>query len=326
MLIDTEVKMKWLKQTKAYYIEKGYVFTKIGEEFIVKTSDLPKGSHKKVRVKCDTCGEIIEKTYRDYLKGQSYDDGFGDLCSKCSYKRAYMQNLKKNGGIGLQSAKIKEKVKQTNLERYGEEYPMMNKEVYKKVRSTQNDKYGGIGMASNLTRKKIEETNLFTYGVKNPSQSEEIKNKKKNTYMQHYGVEHPFKIPEIVSKAVLKARDTLNKNNNVPMSKEEKEIIKLLEEIYGKENCFPSYLVSPLTFDCLLVLGEDKIDVEYDGWYWHKDRQDYDRRRNYKVISLGYKVLRIKSNNLLPTKEEIQNAVNYLTKEKHNYTEIILDI
>lgn len=69
-----------------------------------------------------------------------------------------------------------------------------------------------------------------------------------------------------------------------------------------------------------------KIDVEYDGWYWHKDRVQQDRRRNNFLIGRGYKVLRIKSTFQLPTNEQIIDAVDYLINTHHNYKEIILDI
>ena len=70
----------------------------------------------------------------------------------------------------------------------------------------------------------------------------------------------------------------------------------------------------------------EKIDVEYDGWYWHKDTEERDKKRNYKVLNLGYKILRIKSKFLLPTEGQIKLAVEYLTNENHHYTEIVLDI
>ena len=68
------------------------------------------------------------------------------------------------------------------------------------------------------------------------------------------------------------------------------------------------------------------IDVDYDGWHWHKNKQEYDKRRNYWVVDQGYKILRIRSNNLLPTHEQIKEAVDYLVKGNHTLTYIDLDI
>ena len=74
------------------------------------------------------------------------------------------------------------------------------------------------------------------------------------------------------------------------------------------------------------ILDGKKIDVEYDGWYWHKDNQERDKRRNYKLLSLGYKILRIKAKREMPTKDDIKNAVNELLNNNKHYIEIILDI
>ena len=326
MLIDETVIVKWDQFTKKHYVDLGYCFTKIGDEFEVKVDDLPIKSHKKVKVKCDSCGKITEKEYRQYLISKQYEDGFGDLCSECSGKRFCLVLQNKYGGIGLASPTLKKKIQQTNIEKYGVHAPMMNQEVYKKVRKTQDRKYGGIGFGSSVTKNKINKVIKEQYNVDNISQSEEIKLKKENTCLEHYGVKHILQIPDVVNNVVSKAKETMTKNGTVPSSKFEKEICKQIVRIYGFDNCIPQYNVGPLIFDCLLIVNGVKIDVEYDGWYWHKNRIKSDRKRNYKVISLGYKVLRIKSNYKLPTDEQIIDAVNYLTLENHHYKEIVLDI
>lgn len=283
------------------------------------------GCHIRVKVKCDACGKEYLKEYREYLKGCKFDDGFGDWCYKCASKRRTNQTIKKYGGMGLQSPILKEKIVATNQEKYGCNYPMQNSDVYEKVRQTQEEKYGGIGMASKVTRNKIEATNMEIRGVRNPSQSEDIKRKKEETTLKHYGVPYIFQDPERMKDIIEKSRKTMWENKSIPTSKPEKTIVAMLEKIYGKENCTPGYLLTPLSFDCLLTINNVKIDVEYDGWYWHKDREEQDKRRNYKLLSLGYKILRIKSKNILPTEKQIVDAVNQLLNGK-NLIEIKLDI
>ena len=39
-----------------------------------------------------------------------------------------------------------------------------------------------------------------------------------------------------------------------------------------KNNCFPKYPFECYSFDCLVVIDKIKIDVEYDGLYWHKKK------------------------------------------------------
>ena len=78
----------------------------------------------------------------------------------------------------LQSQKVRDKCKSTNLERLGVEHPLQSQEV----------------------RNKSKATNLERFGVENPSQSEEIKDKKKATCLKNHGVEHPAQNAEISEK------------------------------------------------------------------------------------------------------------------------------
>ena len=55
-LITKTVKVKWNSSNKKHYIELGYKFTKIKDEFEVKIEHLTKGSNIKVKCICDGCG------------------------------------------------------------------------------------------------------------------------------------------------------------------------------------------------------------------------------------------------------------------------------
>lgn len=297
---------------------------KRGQKIEIVVEHLPHSSHKVVQIQCDYCGVKFEREYRHYLKGRR--EFPEDTCKDCAVKKIAKIHTKKYGGIGLASLQLKEKAQNTNKERYGDITPLQNKEIIEKAKKTCQEKYGGTGMGSLITRGKIESFNLQHYGVRNPSQREDIKRKKEETCFAHYGVKSFFGDPNRTEELTKKAKESLYKNGKTPSSKMEEGLNKLLIEIYGLENCFPSFLVSPLTFDCLLIVNNQKIDVEYDGWYWHKNTEERDRKRNYKVMSLGYKVLRVKSKFELPTKEQIQKAVDYLVNQGHHYKEIILDI
>ena len=70
------------------------------------------------------------------------------------------------------------------------------------------------------------------------------------------------------------------------------------------------------------MIGDDKFDFEYDGIYWHKNRKQKDAARNAVLMNEGYKIIRIKANNqdLLPTEQQILQAVDYLVKDNHRLT------
>jgi len=63
MLITKKVMVKWNSKTREHYESKGYIFTKSGDEFEVKTEDLSKGSRIPINVKCD-----CEDCKNPYLK------------------------------------------------------------------------------------------------------------------------------------------------------------------------------------------------------------------------------------------------------------------
>lgn len=101
---------------------------------------------------------------------------------------------------------------------------------------------------------------------------------------------------------------------------------KLLKEIFGEENCFPNYAYDRLNMDCLVKYNEVQIDFEYDGWYWHKNKIDKDKRRNYFLIKKGYKICRFYSEKAIPTREDVYEALQYLIRENHNLFIKKLDI
>jgi hypothetical protein len=107
--------------------------------------------------------------------------------------------------INSHSQKAINKRRDTNIEKYGTEFPSQNKMVKEKMRKTMMNKYG-VEFASqnetiknkivnsnkvNLekTKSKIRNTNLQKYGVITPAKNEDVKQKIKNTNLQKYGVE-----------------------------------------------------------------------------------------------------------------------------------------
>ena len=112
----------------------------------------------------------------------------------------------------------KQKLKQTNLEKYGVEHNWQNKEIRQKCLNTSIDRYGNCNNFN-----KIKQTNLEKYGVEYPIQNEDIANKLKmyniktygtpcifssttfkekikNTLIEKYGVDNPAKSNIIKAK------------------------------------------------------------------------------------------------------------------------------
>src|SRR5690606_27030880 len=80
----------------------------------------------------------------------------------------------------LQNPEILEKMKATNLEKWGVEWTSLNPEV----------------------RRKQEETCLANYGVRNPLQSSQVRDRIQDTLVERYGVDNPTKNVDILEKAL----------------------------------------------------------------------------------------------------------------------------
>ena len=98
----------------------------------------------------------------------------------------------------------------------------------------------------------------------------------------------------------------------------------MIESIFTNKEAILNYVCDRSIFDIALFIDENKIDIEYDGWYWHQDAQK-DRNRDEHFKLSGWKILRIKSGNKIPTKDQLIEAINRLIKNGYSYTEIVLD-
>lgn len=80
ILLEDNIKIKWVFRTSGYWKSKGYEFTGWGDEFEVSVFDLEPGSGKTVRCCCPMCGAEKETQWRYLLKwGHS-------KCMRCSFK------------------------------------------------------------------------------------------------------------------------------------------------------------------------------------------------------------------------------------------------
>ncbi len=112
--------------------------------------------------------------------------GYNKYCSpKCKYS----------------SIELKNKVKQTNLERYGAKAPGMNQDIKNKVKQTNLERYGYESHNSaEKVKEKKKQVCLKKYGVENVSNTEFVKEKRKKTFLERFGVDNPNMSEEIKKK------------------------------------------------------------------------------------------------------------------------------
>lgn len=358
---NQKLKVKWGTRNKNYYQSKGYSFTKMGEEFWVNVEDIMPTSSIKVKCICDYCGS--EFTRQNNTREQAIDNKFGELCYKCAHNVRMKEHNQIKYGVDIPSQtesakqynriigkqnyhKSNPKRQQTCLEKYGtrtyfgsqqfrdkiketlkHQYGVSNvsqlQEVKDKKRATAYRHYGvDYPMQSPEVRQKIQDTMVELYGYKNASQVPQFKEKKRQTCQLNFGVDYPMQSQEVREKSI----QTLIKTGNIPTSKPEQKLVKLLQDIYGYKSCKPSFPLGRLILDCNLTIYDIQIDIEYDGWYWHKNNQSYDRRRDWFVLTQNMKILRIKGNYQVPTKLQLQQIIGFLVCSQTKKQQIVMDI
>lgn len=266
-----KIEVKITARNRNHYREIGYDVN-VGDVIKICPDELTKGSHVKVKVKCDLCGKEYELQYKTYLKRLHPETG--TVCRDCLYVLA----------------------KQTWMEKYGVDHPCKTEEI----------------------KNRQKETFLKKYGVSSPMKSEELKQRQRQSMLDKYGRPYPLQVEEIRNKAC----NSYYIKNTQKCSKQQLEIYKMICDM-GLE-CELNYPYRGFSLDCMIKVDNVKIDVEYDGWFWHKNKQK-DLYRDQIMYNGEYKVLRIKSGKLVPEKSLLEKSIDKLITSSNNYEEIILD-
>jgi len=280
--VDIKIGGKNIKHYKAL----GYD-VKLFDVINVPVKELKRGSHARITVKCDYCGEKIKKYYKSLLSERDKSITKKDCCVKCIYK----------------------KNRETNLKLYGVENPMHRKEVRNKLRDTIMNLYGVENISQNLIyAKKIGETQKKFSEYKKKA----MLAKMKKTMLERYGETSPLKLEHVRKKRLEQS------------TKASSQQIKIYEMIKNEfDEIYINHIFSKLSLDIYIVFEKHKIDIEYDSWYWHNPLVD--RRRDEYVKSMGLKVLRIKSGHKLPRKNILLKKIYDLCNSDHSYSEIVLN-
>lgn len=171
MLLSKEVKIKWNAKIKKHYVDLGYSYTKMTDEFYVNVCDLTNGSSAIVEVKCDYCNENYFVKWESYLKCKNKSIIKKDCCGnpRCTGQKAHESLMKKYGVNSIwEIDEIREKRDKTNIEKYGCKNPFGNDDIKQKIKQYNLDNYGvEYSMQRPDVVKKSQETCLNKYGVIN---------------------------------------------------------------------------------------------------------------------------------------------------------------
>jgi hypothetical protein len=178
MLLDEYIIINITNKNKKYFKNKGYDITQNGK-YSIKIIDLPKGSHVRIRVKCDICNQEKEINYYDYYN-----------ITKDNTQLYYCYNCKNI------------KTKKTCIERYEVENVFQLEDVKNKIKETNNLLYNkDFAIQNDLIQNKSIQTNLKKHGVKFPTQNIKTINKQKQTNIERYGCEFTLNNENVKNKS-----------------------------------------------------------------------------------------------------------------------------
>ena len=285
----------------------------LGDKVLIPVYLLSKGSHERIKCKCEVCGKEKEIAYQKYKKNIK-NGGYYSCSSKCSQDKVKKTSLTKYGSeYYMKTDEYKKRAKETNLYKYGSEYYLGSDEGINKIKEVILEKYGVDNpFKSKVIQNKIKSTNLEKWGVDNPSKSEEIKNKIglktskvwNEKYKKYYKDNHDLNIVSYkdgvyeikcgkcnleygIHKFLLANRILLNTeictNCNVlrdGSSGYENELKDYVKSIYSGEIIENSRsIINPYELD--IYLPEIGIAIEFNGLYWHSDKY---KNENYHLI------------------------------------------
>jgi len=154
----------------------------MGEEFEVLVSDVLSTSSAKIIIECDYCGCQFENTVNNRHKAfKQNSTTLKDICKNksCLENKIKESNITKYGTEHhITSDVVKDKIKNTFNEKYNVDNPFQIEEVKRKIKNTNIEKYGTDSFVrTDMYKLKTKKTNLERYGFEFATQSEDIKKK-----------------------------------------------------------------------------------------------------------------------------------------------------
>lgn len=191
---------------------------------------------------------------------------------------------------------INKKREDTCLDKYGETHVSKVEEFKEKIKETNIEKYGGFTYQSKELSEKVKQSNLEKFGFENPSSSLLVREKVKETNLDRYGFEYPSQNQDIKDKIKRRLRKVNPCTICFPISEnssiKEIEVRNYISEIYDGE-IISSYR-NKLEID--IFLPELKIGFEFNGLYWHSEDKigkDYHRNKLDYFKNLGIRIYNI---------------------------------
>ena len=177
MLLSHTATVKWNAKNKKRFVELGYQFTRVRDEFDVDVNHLNHASNALVVIQCDYCHKKFDITWAKYMNNHR-NGSEKDACFDCKWIKGRDSMEDRYGTRIIRKVPgAEEKLQNTNLQRYGCINPFGNADI----------------------KEKIKTTNIAKYGVASYTQNDEYLVKSRATCLDKYGVDHWMKLEEYAS-------------------------------------------------------------------------------------------------------------------------------
>ena len=161
------------------------------------------------------------------------------------------------------------KIRETNLERYGSISPLHSKEVREKIAATNKERYGEEYIV-NLPR------------VREKAHSPESKEKQRKTNFEKYGYEYPMQSLEIRKKSF----ETLKENSKMQKSYQEDEVYEYIASLgYEVER---HHMTDEFPFNADMYLPKYRLYIEYQGSQFHNRYSFFGTKEDFEIIKTYY--------------------------------------
>ena len=224
---------------------------------------------------CPVCGNRCK--FKNFIFGYYF------TCSlKCAHnspeikEKIKQTNLKRYGVENpFQSEEKKNKIKETLIKKYGCDHPMHCKKIVNKLQQTNLKKYGNVcSLHGEDVSKLVKKNNIEKYGVENAGGSQESLNKIKRTNLERYGCESyvqskSFKdryYDEILPKyeqTCLKKFGSKNFSSSNDYRTRQSDIVKKIFQIKKENNSLGKKTKVEEGFEKYLIENDIKYEYQY---------------------------------------------------------------
>jgi hypothetical protein len=252
--------------------------------------------------KCIVCGTRI-----DYNKGKRNESLFCSMkCRKSKegneiWKEKLESSLKKKYGEGVtnvfQREDVKEKIKCTNLQKYGVEYTGQSEEVKTKIRKTMMERYG---VEYNSQIKGFKRNLLNTYYEKLIEKLKDYKLSIITSKEEYKGVNHSQSHSDYYDMRCEECGKDFKYKFNTKKdlkyacphchpfyrSRAEEDINKFVSKYFSTLTNDRTILSESHNSELDIYIPSKKIAIEYNGLYWHSQSQGKDKNYHLQKTEL----------------------------------------